>query len=64
MRFFAFSLFDHHFCSAVFRNFFKGGQDLRFQEIRGGKPNWMQNLLSDLGWLSLVANDWKVTNHA
>ena len=39
--------------SAVFRNFFKGGGGgggarLRFQEIRGGKPSWMQNLLSDL----------------
>ena len=26
----------------------RGGARLRFQEIRGGKPSWMQNLLSDL----------------
>ena len=33
--------------SAVFINFFKGAR-LRFQEIRGGKPSWMQNVLSNL----------------
>ena len=35
--------------SAVYRNFFKGGgARLRFQYIRGGKPSWMQNVLSDI----------------
>ena len=34
--------------SAVFRNFFEGGGKIKVSRNKGGKPNWMQNIQSDL----------------